>query len=241
MFRPSHLAVAFAVWTAATAGIGAQSSPRPPLIVEFARVVEAGLEVVFFNPGEVRVVGWAIRGMFTYADGSSRPLGFAVDAYEDTLLPIPDTSMVDPGARRSVILRTDVPARAQLVGVSVVPTMVILENDQAVGDEPQIAFFFDRRAENRRVWLEVARLLAEQSGSAPNSIGQLEDLDTRVDRVGDETLRQTITFRIFRKALTAARRLSGGDNDKARDQLEWLLRQSALRLRAAELHVTRRM
>jgi hypothetical protein len=128
--------------------------------------------------------------------------------------------------------------QADLVNVTASPTVAVLANNIAVGDEADISLLFKARALDQRTWQLLDAILAESRGAAASAAGVLELVGRRWNELDESDVRTGPTYDEI------SRYLSQGTVRKRAASKEGFLRQlgeeTKGRRSLAEAHASRR-
>ena len=241
---------AFAVALAAAQAPATPAGPLP-LVVERVEILPAdtasgqpaGAYVTLFNAGSKTIHAFGFRTEVTRADGRIDRGGVATDRYENPDEPQGRVSMrgdcggaLPPGRRCT--MWTTPGGVAQAVSAAGFATFAIFADNTAVGDEAEIAFYFQQRALNHRAWPVIERIVANAVARGGDPQMALFDIREELGRVKDGEVRASRSFQTFDRMLALNIKLP---QLKHAEYLRAMLDDARARRARAEAHHQRKL
>jgi hypothetical protein len=163
------------------------------------KLVTSSNQVELRNTGSQPINAWAFAVTSPNAGGGIHRVFQSADVYLSEVTgglqgAAPHLNRLMPGESR--LVPTDTPP----AGASAQPVAVILQDNTAMGDEAQIASFFEKRAAERDQLKEVVDLLNAAAASA-HGTAALEDLQRRLGTSSGEA--ESVPHRSAREAVAA--------------------------------------
>jgi hypothetical protein len=233
-------AVLIATATISSMRIIGQTPGQIPLRIEQPRVVNGRVTVELVNVGTRTIVAWGVTAQVKYADGTSRGHEVMTDGFEQSVRQYPNNPVLPPGGRYVLAFATGVANVTDVVTVASAATLVIFDDDTAMGDERRLERLFADRAVNERVLQQLETVLESAVKRSADPLSALHDAASQLAAIESAEVRRSPAFTEFDRKIAFALRSGQADAASAGPRLQQL-RQEATSLRSvAVAHAQRR-
>jgi hypothetical protein len=198
----------------------------------------AAVELV--NVGTRTIVAWGVTAQVKYADGTSRGQEVMTDGFEQSVRKYPNSPVIPPGGRYVLVFATGVTNLTEAVTVAAAPTLVVLDDDTAIGDERRLESLFNARALNEQVWQQLQTVLESAATRLADPLSALHDAASSLAAIESADVRRSPAFTEFERKIAFALRSGQADAASAGTRLQQLRQEAALLRGVAVAHARRR-
>jgi hypothetical protein len=215
-----------------------QTTIAAPVVAERVDIVPADpnglaprqVAVEVRNTGSRTVVAWGVEVRFVLPNGVSRRKGVSIDGYESGARVLRDDPTLRPQGKYTLMVDIPSSVTGEPVSASAVVTLVIFDDDTAVGDDKTIAYLFSQRALDRRVWQLVEETIDHAAVGIVDALTVLRLTQEALEAIGSEDIQRSVTFRAVQQRIRVALKRT---EPSALPQFLSELRAEARALRAA--------
>jgi ribosomal protein S13 len=223
--------------------VHAQPLPGNSLTVVQVSDDHGVLSITVRNTSDQAITAWAIRGRVDYEDGKTERVGLSTDGFLfgfRTGVPPYEPRVFAPGSEMTSRLSAGRVGATIVRALSFVPTAIVFDNAQAVGDGQLIERIFANRQMEWRALEELDRVLNAESLRSFDPRSIVYTLEGQLEEITAADIRATLSYKQVRHNLSLTHDGDRTNEVAVRARLESIRATTRRNLGAARTHRERR-